>query len=163
MSSSLSGVLGGESSTSPSSILLFLSPSFYNYITIVAVLVPQPGRKKPQSVLPNRAETLDLTGKGRDKAEPVSNPAERSICDPHDKRRRSASAEAGLEPRGARTEHSPQRAPGGSGASIKADARNARSQPPRELTGHAALPNKQHKERVYPRPLDSASREEHTS
>ncbi len=31
---------------------------------------------------------------------PVSKLSVRSICDPHDLRRRSASAEAGLEPRG---------------------------------------------------------------
>ncbi len=46
-----------------------------------------------------------------------------------------------------------ERTPGGIGVSAREAHRSAHSQCPRALTVHAPLPNKQHKERVYPHPL----------
>ncbi|XDV52407.1 hypothetical protein PO909_021137 [Leuciscus waleckii] len=48
--------------------------------------------------------------------------------------------------------HPPQRVLGGTGEFSLPASHNARSQPPRGLTGHAPVPNTSHKACVYPHP-----------
>ncbi len=127
----------------------------------VEVSVPRSWRKKLQRVLPN-PETRHWTCqvKAEIKAVPVSNSTVRSICKPQDCSLRSASAEAGPEPWGTRAW-----AP-----SLWKNTRRVRSVckgstlqcSQQALTVHAPLPNRQHKERQYPYPLNNAGRDEHT-
>ncbi len=56
-----------------------------------------------------------------------------------------------------------ERTQGGIGAFAGEAHRSAQSQCSRALTVHSLLPNRQHKECVYPHPLDNADRDEHTS
>ncbi len=110
-----------------------------------------------------RYEALNLSGEGRDKAVPVSTSADRSICEPQDRSLRCASAAAGPEPGECEPERPRKRKPGGIGASVREAYRSAYSQCSQALTVRALLPNKQHKECVYPHPLNNAGRDEHTS
>ncbi len=108
-------------------------------------------------------EALDLLGEGRDKAVPIFNPADRSICKPQDCSLHCASVKVGPEPWERKPEHPPcERTPGGIGVSAREAHRSVHSQCPRALTVHAPLPNRQHKERVYPHPLNNMGRDEHT-
>ncbi len=106
-------------------------------------------------------EALNLSGEGREKAVSVSNSADRSICEPQDCSLRWASATAGLEPWGTRA-WAPL---------LWKNARRDRSVHKEHiavLTASAlerwpcTLPNRQHKEPVYPHPLNNAGRDEHT-
>ncbi len=92
-------------------------------------------------------EALNLSGEGIEKTAPVSTSADRSICEPQDRSLRCASAAAGPE----------------AWASLQKNARWDRSVRSWAFTVHALLPNRQHKECVYPHPLDNAGRDEHTS
>ncbi len=104
-------------------------------------------------------EALNLSGEGRDKAAPVSSSADRSICEPQDCSLPCASAAAGPEPWGALA-----------WASSRTNTRRDRSvrkgsisQCSQALTVHAPLPNKLHRECVYPHPLNNVGSGEHTS
>ncbi|XP_067231471.1 lysophosphatidic acid receptor 4-like [Chanodichthys erythropterus] len=117
-------------------------------VSWTCVPVPQPGGRNRRACF-HLGEALNLAGKGRERAAPVSNPSAKFICEPHDLNRLSASADAGSDHEEREPRRPPQRAPGGSGEVLYY---NARKQPPRGPPGHAPLPDKQHRARVYPHP-----------
>ncbi len=115
--------------------------------------VPRLGRKKPQRVLPNpekRHWTCNV------KAEIRLCPSLTLLTDPFANSRTAAFAvprqQRDQTPGKSERPHC-ERTPGGIGVSAREANRSAHSQRPRALTVDAPLPNKQHKECVYPHPL----------
>ncbi len=109
-------------------------------------------------------EALNLSGEGREKAAPVSTSADRSLCEPQDRSLRCASATAGPEPWGTRARAS-SRKNARRDRSVRGGSTSQCSQPALSSADHAFLPNRQHKECVYPQfptRLDNAGSDKRT-
>ncbi len=118
---------------------------------IVAVSVPRSGWKGGRKCRASQPwdEALNLSGESREKAVPVSTSADRSLCEPQ--------ATAEPEPWGTHAWVSSRK----NGRRDRSVHRGSTSQCSRALSADL-FPNRQHKECVYPHPLDNVGREEST-